>query len=103
MTHRDFTYWLRGYFEVSNATSISRNELSEIKRHLYLVNQFKQKPIHKMCEEFCDWLEVYFENNTTHEYNNEQTKEIRHKLDLMFYIHDVPIVGAVTTKSLLNC
>jgi len=37
MTSRDFAYWLQGFFEVSNAESITREQTEVIKKHLNLV------------------------------------------------------------------
>jgi hypothetical protein len=37
MTDRDFTYWLQGFFEVSNPSSINEEQTQMIKAHLDLV------------------------------------------------------------------
>lgn len=34
MTERDFIYWLRGYFEISNATTLDEAATAQIKQHL---------------------------------------------------------------------
>lgn len=37
MTSRDFAYWLQGFFEVSNAETITKKQTTMIKKHLNLV------------------------------------------------------------------
>lgn len=37
MTSQDFVYWLQGFFEISDATSISEKQTEIIKNHLKLV------------------------------------------------------------------
>ena len=37
MTSRDFAYWLQGFFEVSNAETIAKEQTEVIKKHLNLV------------------------------------------------------------------
>lgn len=37
MTSRDFCYWLQGFYEISNPTTIGEKETDMIKRHLALV------------------------------------------------------------------
>jgi len=37
MTSRDFTFWLQGFFEVSNVETISKVQVQIIKNHLNLV------------------------------------------------------------------
>lgn len=37
MTSRDFAYWLQGFFEVSNAETITKEQTEVIKKHLNLV------------------------------------------------------------------
>lgn len=37
MTSRDFCYWLQGFFEVSNHTSVNEDQVEIIKKHLNLV------------------------------------------------------------------
>jgi hypothetical protein len=44
MTSRDFVYWLQGYFEISNATTIGEGETEVIKRHLNLVFKHEIDP-----------------------------------------------------------
>lgn len=34
MTHRDFAYWLKGYFEISQADELTKEQVQEIKTHL---------------------------------------------------------------------
>lgn len=41
MTPRDFTYWLHGFFELTDATELSREQVQVIKEHLYLVFEKK--------------------------------------------------------------
>jgi hypothetical protein len=36
MTYRDFVYFLQGYFELSNATSLTQEQLVIIRNHLNL-------------------------------------------------------------------
>lgn len=37
MTSRDFAYWLQGFFEINNPSTIGQNQTEIIKRHLDLV------------------------------------------------------------------
>jgi hypothetical protein len=37
MTSRDFAFWLQGFFEVSNAESVTKEQTEVIKNHLNLV------------------------------------------------------------------
>jgi len=34
MTHRDFAYWLKGYFEISKSDELTKEQVQEIKTHL---------------------------------------------------------------------
>lgn len=44
MTSRDFVYWLQGYFELNNPSSIGEKETDLIKRHLALVFKHEIDP-----------------------------------------------------------
>lgn len=44
MTSRDFAYWLQGFFEVSNAETITKEQTEVIKRHLNLVFKHEIDP-----------------------------------------------------------
>jgi len=44
MTSRDFAYWLQGFFEISEADSISTTQTDMIKRHLNLVFKHEIDP-----------------------------------------------------------
>ena len=44
MTSRDFTYWLQGFFEVSNAETITKEQTEVIKKHLNLVFKHEIDP-----------------------------------------------------------
>lgn len=37
MTMHDFVYWLRGYFELENPTSLNEEQVKKIKEHLDMV------------------------------------------------------------------
>lgn len=37
MQSRDFAYWLQGFFEISNAESMTAEQVSMVKKHLNLV------------------------------------------------------------------
>jgi hypothetical protein len=37
MNPRDFTFWLHGYFELSNSNNLSAGQVQEIRNHLDLV------------------------------------------------------------------
>lgn len=37
MTSRDFCYWLQGYFEIAQPTSLTSDQLEMIKNHLKMV------------------------------------------------------------------
>lgn len=44
MTSRDFAYWLQGFFEVSNAETITKEQTEVVKRHLSLVFKHEIDP-----------------------------------------------------------
>ena len=44
MTSRDFAYWLQGFFEVSNAETITKEQTTMIKKHLNLVFKHEIDP-----------------------------------------------------------
>ncbi len=44
MTSRDFAYWLQGFFEVSNAETITKEQTQVIKNHLNLVFKHEIDP-----------------------------------------------------------
>lgn len=45
MTSIDFCYWLQGYFEISEATSLNEVETKIIKNHLNLVFKHEIDPL----------------------------------------------------------
>jgi hypothetical protein len=34
MTSRDFTYWLQGFFELSNVKTLNKDQVKQVKQHL---------------------------------------------------------------------
>ena len=44
MTSRDFAFWLQGFFEVSNAETITKEQTHVIKNHLNLVFKHEIDP-----------------------------------------------------------
>jgi len=44
MTSRDFAFWLQGFFEVSNAETITKEQTQVIKSHLNLVFKHEIDP-----------------------------------------------------------
>jgi len=44
MTSRDFAYWLQGFFEISNTSSITPEQTKMIKNHLNLVFKHEIDP-----------------------------------------------------------
>ena len=44
MTSRDFAYWLQGFFEVSNAETMTKEQMKVVKRHLNLVFKHEIDP-----------------------------------------------------------
>lgn len=44
MTSRDFAYWLQGFFEVSGAETITKEQTTMIKKHLNLVFKHEIDP-----------------------------------------------------------
>lgn len=44
MTSRDFAFWLQGFFEVSNAETITKEQTQLIKNHLNLVFKHEIDP-----------------------------------------------------------
>jgi hypothetical protein len=37
MTSRDFVYWLQGFFEISNTSVMTEEQVAVVKKHLSLV------------------------------------------------------------------
>lgn len=46
MNSRDFCYWLQGFVEVTNTTSITDEQLTVIKNHLNMVFKHEIDPSH---------------------------------------------------------
>lgn len=44
MTSRDFAFWLQGFFEVSSAETVTKEQTELIKRHLNLVFKHEIDP-----------------------------------------------------------
>lgn len=44
MTSRDFAFWLQGFFEISNAETITKEQTQVIKNHLNLVFKHEIDP-----------------------------------------------------------
>lgn len=44
MTSRDFAFWLQGFFEVANPSTIGKTETDMIKKHLNLVFKHEIDP-----------------------------------------------------------
>lgn len=44
MQSRDFVYWLQGFFEISNATSLDTAQTAAVKRHLEMVFKHEIDP-----------------------------------------------------------
>lgn len=44
MRSRDFCYWLQGYFEISQNTGLSKDQVECIKKHLNLVFKHEIDP-----------------------------------------------------------
>lgn len=44
MTSRDFAYWLQGFFEITNPTTITNEQTEMIKNHLNLVFKHEIDP-----------------------------------------------------------
>lgn len=44
MTSRDFAFWMQGFFEISNAESINKEQTQMIKNHLNLVFKHEIDP-----------------------------------------------------------
>ena len=44
MTSRDFAFWLQGFFEVANPSTIGKTETEMIKKHLNLVFKHEIDP-----------------------------------------------------------
>lgn len=42
MEYRDFTYWLQGFFELSDAKSVTKEQLQVIRNHLNLTLKYNQ-------------------------------------------------------------
>lgn len=74
----DFTYcyWLMGFFELINPTTISKEQVQSIKAHLKLVE--KKEGI------FCNWLQGFLDFNEEKEWEAQQVKKIRTKLSEEF-------------------
>ncbi len=44
MTSRDFCYWLQGFFELTDATEITGDQVELIKKHLHMVFEHEIDP-----------------------------------------------------------
>jgi len=44
MTSRDFAYWLQGFFEITNPSTINTDQTDMIKRHLNMVFKHEIDP-----------------------------------------------------------
>lgn len=83
MNNRDFTYWMEGFFEISEPKSINDKQLTMIKEHIKLVSATEQ------ISGFALWLdgflkakdlsgdENYLSAEETSAINNELRKQIK--------------------------
>ncbi len=56
MDHISFCYWLRGFFEISGETSLTKEQVDIISKHLALVFQEKSKDMKSISEK--DWQKI---------------------------------------------
>ena len=71
-----YCYWLMGFFELINPTTVSEEQVNSIKQHLQLVN--KKEGI------FCNWLQGFLDMNDSKEWDTQQVQKIKTKLSQEF-------------------
>lgn len=52
MNERDFCYWIRGFFELSNTDYLDKHQVELIKKHLELVFENKTQPVDNLADLF---------------------------------------------------
>lgn len=72
-----YCYWLMGFFELMNPTTVSKEQVKSIEEHLKLVEK-KEDGI------FCSWFQGFLDFNEGNELNDQQIKKIRTKLSEEF-------------------
>lgn len=77
MNGKEFSYWLKGAFDVSNTKEFTENQTKVIKAHLDLVLSNSQN----QNDSFCNWLEGFFDLVQPQKINEENTSKIKQKLD----------------------
>jgi hypothetical protein len=62
MQYRDFAYWLQGYFELTESTSINQKQLQIIKNHINLTLKFNERNDHAIsskAKDFVKWFDGF--------------------------------------------
>ena len=72
----EFAYWLKGYFELSNSSNLSEEQVKIIKEHLQKVFSVSSGTagIQMHPDEFVYWLKGYFELSNSSNLSEEQVK-----------------------------
>jgi hypothetical protein len=99
MTNQKFCYWLQGYFELSEYSTLNARQCKEIERMLYSI----QQPL----GEFTAWLETVMLSIRMNEYHqpiiNSFCKPIEESLNAVFYhVIDPQYNGPVSLEDLLK-
>ena len=85
MKSGEFMYWLQGYFELTEATSLDEKQTIIIKRHLDMVKYHEKNKMH----EFCAWFAGFLDLAKPSKIEEDEVMKIREKLD-SFIQHVVP-------------
>lgn len=81
----EFAYWLKGYFELSNSSNLSEEQVKIIKEHLQKVFSVSSGTagIQMHPDEFVYWLKDYFELNNSN-LSEEKVNTIKEHLQKVF-------------------
>ncbi len=73
-------YWLQGYFEVVNESTINEDNLQKIKNHLNMAKITEKDKVLP----FCHWLSGFIDSCDSNELNEVQTTKVKNKLNNLF-------------------
>ena len=80
MTNQNFCYWLKGFFELSDAKTLSRKQVVAIIEHLKLTTAVEKKLVG-----FALWLDGYLKGlDLKVGLNKDQTNQIKSTLKSLF-------------------
>ena len=80
MTSENFTYWLHGFFELSEVTKLDEKQTDLIRRHLTLVYTLDDNP----SIGFVKWLKGIFDESSPKEFDVAEVKAIKRLLSESF-------------------